>query len=151
VRCFLAWAAPVCAALCGLWLTHGTFEGIWIAVLVVLMFAVLAAYVRDFGQSLAQQMQLNDRLRAERDRAETAIAARSRFFAAASHDLRQPLGVMRWYGDAVRMHAQTLGHEALRNIGEGIGRGTQDHGERRAGRRQKGEGRSSHRILAPEW
>jgi two-component system, sensor histidine kinase len=136
VQLYLAWAAPVALTLAGTWLHLPDFESAWIAVLVLLMFLLLTLYVRDDGKMLASQIDLVEKLRAERDRAdaernraqaerrhaESAALAKSRFFAAASHDLRQPLGVLRWYGDAVTTHARRIDHEALLAIGEGIGR-----------------------------
>jgi len=136
VSIYAAWAAPVALTLAGAWLSLHSFESTWIAVLLLMMFLLLILYVRDYGRTLARQVELAEKLRAERDRAdaereraeaerqraEHAVIARTRFFAAASHDLRQPLGVLRWYGDAVTAHARRLDHEALLAIGEGIGR-----------------------------
>lgn len=129
VSIFLSWAIPVLVPLAGAWISLGSFEGYWIAALLVLMFLLLVLYVRDYGRTLARQVELTEHLRVERDRAdaerkraEDAVVARTRFFAAASHDLRQPLGVLRWYGDAVTAHAQRLNSEPLLAIGEGIGR-----------------------------
>ena len=133
---FVAWIVPVWAALVSGWLSTRSFEGPWISLLLTLMFALLVGYVRDYGRSLERELESAEKLRIERDRAESereraetereraekAIVARTRFFAAASHDLRQPLGVLRWYGDAVVAHATRLDHEALLSIGEGIGR-----------------------------
>jgi signal transduction histidine kinase/ActR/RegA family two-component response regulator len=122
VRPYLCWAAPIALALMGGWLWRGTFEGRLTAVLLLLMFGLLALNVRSFGLTLEQLRRQIARANDERQRAEIAVLARTRFFAAASHDLRQPLGVLRWYGDAVRVHAAHLDHEPLKAIGEGIGR-----------------------------
>ena len=122
VRSYLAWALPVVTALVAMWLAQRNSVGVGLALLIVLMFGMLTAYVRDFGLALRQQETLSESLRVERDRAESAIAARNRFFAAASHDLRQPLSVLSWYGDAVAVHARNLDHAALQQIAAGIAR-----------------------------
>lgn len=116
------WAAPLFLAFCGVWLARADVEGIAIALLLAMFFFVLRSYVRDYGAVLAREMTWAEQLRVERDRAEEAIVARGRFFAAASHDLRQPIAVMRWYGEAVEEHARQLDHAGLNQIGEGIAR-----------------------------
>ncbi len=122
VRPYLWWMAPLALALVWGWIAQGTFEGRWIAALLLLMFALLAVNVRNFGRTLDQLREQIRRANDERQRAEIAVLAKARFFAAASHDLRQPLGVLRWYGDAVCAYAEQLNHEPLRAVGEGIGR-----------------------------
>ena len=140
---YLAWAAPLALSLVLSWAATLDFEGGWIALLLVLMFALLVGNVRIYGQTLRRQAELAGTLRRERDRAdaerdraqaqwhraeaeraraEEAVLARTRFFASASHDLRQPLGVLRWYGDAVVAHARQLEHDRLLAIGEGMAR-----------------------------
>jgi len=119
---YLAGAGPLVLGLVAMWLSQGDWQGVGISLLILLMFGTLLLYVREFGLALARQAALSESLRVERDRAESAAAARSRFFAAASHDLRQPLGVLRWYGDAVALHADKLEHQPLRDIAEGIAR-----------------------------
>ena len=136
VRPYLFWEAPIALALMGGWIWRGTFEGRLTSVLLLLMFGLLTLNVRGFGATLEELRRQIERANQERDRAaaeksradderqraETAVLAKTRFFAAASHDLRQPLGVLRWYGDAVRVHADHLDHAPLKAIGEGIGR-----------------------------
>jgi two-component system, sensor histidine kinase len=116
------WAAPLFLAFSGVWLARADIEGIAIALLLAMFFFVLRSYVRDYGAVLAREMTWAEQLRVERDRAEEAIVARGRFFAAASHDLRQPIAAMRWYGEAVQEHARLLDHAGLKQIGEGIAR-----------------------------
>jgi signal transduction histidine kinase/ActR/RegA family two-component response regulator len=133
---YLAWALPTGGALAIGWLSQGGFDSAWLALLLALAFLMLTLNVKAFGHTL-DQLRLevtranHERERAvlaqaeanaQRHRAENAVAAKTRFFAAASHDLRQPLGVLRWYGDAVSVYAQRLEHEALTGIGEGIAR-----------------------------
>lgn len=141
VKAYAAWVLPLGGVLIGAWLSHNDFEGRWIAMLLTLLLGLLVLNVRSYGLTLQQLGEEVDRVNAERLRAETerqraeverrradderqraevAVLAKTRFFAAASHDLRQPLGVLRWYGDAVRLHADQLGHAPLQAIGEGI-------------------------------
>lgn len=134
VPLYLAWAVPSGGALFMGWLSRGDFDGPWLAALLAAVFAMLTFNVRAMGRTLERLRQEVSRANLERERAvvaqneadaqrhlaEGAVAAKTRFFAAASHDLRQPLGVLRWYGDAVSVHAQRLQHEALIGIGEGI-------------------------------
>ena len=129
VKAYAAWVIPLGTVQVGAWLLHNDFEGRWIAGLMTLLLTLLVLNVRSYGHTLQQlgkevERAESERRRAdeERERAEVAVLAKTRFFAAASHDLRQPLGVLRWYGDAVRLHANRLGHEPLKDIAEGIGR-----------------------------
>lgn len=52
-----------------------------------------------------ENMALVEQLKVERDRAETANLAKSRFLAAASHDLRQPLHALGLFLDSLERHA----------------------------------------------
>ena len=122
VQAYAAWVLPLAIILVVKWLSHGTFEGMWIAGLLFVMFAMLIVAVQNYGKTLLRLRNEIQRADNERNRAERAVLAKTRFFAAASHDLRQPLGVLRWYGDAVSVYAKQLKHEQLVQIGEGIGR-----------------------------
>ncbi|MDT7834643.1 sensor histidine kinase [Aquabacterium sp. OR-4] len=122
LRLYLLWALPLCATLAGLWLARGGPEGWGIALLVLLFFGLLGSYVRDYGALLRREREAATALRLERDRATAAVHARSQFFMAASHDLRQPLGAIRWYGEAVLEHARQLQHDTLADIGAGLAR-----------------------------
>ncbi len=122
LRLYLLWAMPLCLTLSGLWLARGGIVGWGIAVLVLLFFGLLGSYVRDYGALLRRERETAEALRLERDRATAAVHARSQFFLAASHDLRQPLGAIRWYGEAVVEHARLLQHDTLADIGAGLAR-----------------------------
>ncbi len=129
VPLYLAWSTPVALSLMSVWLLRGNVEGAWIALLLLLMFTLLTLYVRDFGRILGKEVRLRQALEEQRDlarhegrRAEEAVVARTRFFETASHDLRQPLGALRWYGDAVAAYARQLEHEKLLDVAAGIER-----------------------------
>lgn len=117
---YLAWGIPAIGGLMVAWVSRGTFEGHWLAFMLVMMFVMLCLNVRSYGAALDQLRLEVERANSEKQRAETAVQARTRFFASASHDLRQPLGVLRWYGDAVRIHATQLAHDTLLKIGDGV-------------------------------
>jgi signal transduction histidine kinase/CheY-like chemotaxis protein len=115
VKALLAWGVPLFAVLIGGWLWRGGVSGNAIALLLALLFAVLLAYVRDQRHMIEELVRLVDdkeslskSLQVERDRAEQASAGKTRFFAAASHDLRQPL-------HALSINATTLGLLANRS------------------------------------
>lgn len=120
LRLYLPWAAPLCAVLVLQWASRGDALGPGVAVLVLLLFGLLGSYVRDYGAILDRERRLAEDLRQERDRAKAAVLTRSQFFMAASHDLRQPLGAIRWYSEAVSEHARLLEHDTLADIGSGL-------------------------------
>ncbi|SCK26543.1 Signal transduction histidine kinase [Variovorax sp. HW608] len=122
LRSYVGWMAIVGAALCIGWVTRGTLEGSAIATLLLLLFVVLTFYVRDQGRALVQLVSLSESLRRERDRAEKASEAKTRFFAAASHDLRQPLTALSYNAATVQELARLSGDEMLDRVGQGIRR-----------------------------
>jgi two-component system, sensor histidine kinase len=122
LRSYLTWGVVFGGTLAGCWLSRADLEGVAIAALVVSLFAVLTLYVRDQGRSLVQLVSLSESLRWERDRAERASEAKTRFFAAASHDLRQPLTALSYNAATVQALAQARGDEQLAQLGAGIGR-----------------------------
>ena len=58
----------------------------------------------------------------ERDRAQAAADARTRFFAAASHDLRQPLHALAINATTLSLLARQADDPRLRDLSQGIGR-----------------------------
>ena len=61
-----------------------------------------------------------DRVKAERDRAEAASASKTRFFAAASHDLRQPLHALSINATTLDLVARRSGDPLLKEVSQGI-------------------------------
>jgi signal transduction histidine kinase/CheY-like chemotaxis protein len=122
VRSYLAWAAVFGGSLAVCWLSRGTLEGGAIALLVVFLFSILTLYVRDQGRTLAKLVELTESLRIERDRAEAASEAKTRFFAAASHDLRQPLTALSYNAATVQALAAASGEETLARVGDNLTR-----------------------------
>ena len=105
LRAYVAYAAPMFLPLALMWLLAGPWLGFAVATLIVLFFGVQMRFARDnlatFEQSFRirlENRELAERLAAERselertrDAAVQANREKSRFLAAASHDLRQPL------------------------------------------------------------
>jgi signal transduction histidine kinase/nitroreductase/ActR/RegA family two-component response regulator len=111
------------------WMLHGGVFGWALAGLVLL---VLPGSVRSVlgqrkvledavRQSLRNQ-DLATSLAIERDRAQAAGDARTRFFAAASHDLRQPLHALSINATTLELLARRAEDPRLRELSGGIGR-----------------------------
>jgi signal transduction histidine kinase/CheY-like chemotaxis protein len=131
-RAFYAYTVPLMGALAAGWTLQGDVAGAWNAVLVVLFAAILAVFVRESERTLRESYEIRhkherllrelDRERQavirERDRAEEANRAKSRFLAAASHDLRQPLHTVSLFSAALALHKAD---ERTRELGREIG------------------------------
>ncbi len=96
----------------------------WLLAALILAFAwILAGLARDtykvFADSVLirqQQLRSNERLRQALQRAETANRAKTRFFASASHDLRQPLHTLSLLGAALSL--RTLEPASQKIVGQ---------------------------------
>ena len=120
MRSYLFWSAPVYAALVIAWLSIATVDAVVLALLIAWMASTLLQFVREAYRTLsesiairAENVELVATLRVARDTALSAVEARTRFFAAASHDLRQPL-------HAMSMHVATLGLKADGAVAETV-------------------------------
>ncbi len=112
---FIAYLIPTVFPLAMLWaVSPGIAEPGWIerstAVVIALFGAIMIALARDafrmFRESFeirTQQAALNRQLEAALERAEAASRAKTRFLAAASHDLRQPIHTLSLFGAALAM------------------------------------------------
>lgn len=112
---YLSWALPFASGLVGGWLWQGGVEGYGLALLVPLMLAVLARFVSDQGEAQRRLLRSNAALR-------EANEARTRFFAAASHDLRQPLTALAYNVATVEALAQLREDADLGRVGAGLRR-----------------------------
>jgi two-component system, sensor histidine kinase len=120
-RNFDLYAAPTVAMLALAWCVWGKIEPSWvnyvIAFLLVVFYRVGSKFVGEseamFRESwrirfenknlIAQLQEQQQGLKLERDRSEAANSAKSRFLAAASHDLRQPLHTVSLYSAALSL------------------------------------------------
>ena len=95
---FVAYGGMLYGAVAVSWLLHGSWLGVGVAMLTLMQFGLQTRYARRAGESFVESyrmrqenLALAQRLAEARDAAESANRAKSRFLAAASHDLRQPL------------------------------------------------------------
>ncbi|RZL96486.1 MAG: response regulator [Variovorax sp.] len=110
------------------WFWRGGTLGIALGIGIVTMYLVLLASVRDHGRNLKELMglvednaQLSESVKLARDRAEAASEAKTRFFAAASHDLRQPLHALSINATTLDILAQRGNDGLLKEVSRGIG------------------------------
>jgi signal transduction histidine kinase/CheY-like chemotaxis protein len=119
---YVQWAVMYGGTLAVVWLLQGTWETASMAALAVLLFVMLSLHVRDQGRMLLELVSLTDSLQRERDRVESVSASKTRFFAAASHDLRQPLTALAYHAATIQAVAQRDDDPLLRQVGDGISR-----------------------------
>ena len=112
---YLAYTIPIMIPLSLLWmLSPGIESAGWAEVsmgLLMILFGInLVSMAKDsfrlFRESLEirfQQANLNKQLQAALDKAESASRSKTRFLAAASHDLRQPLHTLALFGAALSL------------------------------------------------
>ena len=127
-RAFVGFCTLTFCALAGGWAWRGGAVGYLFAAGTGLVYFMLLATVRDQGRMLHELMAvqddnaiLADTVRQERDRAEAASAAKTRFFAAASHDLRQPLHALSINATTLDILAQRGADPLIKEISRGIG------------------------------
>ncbi len=120
-RNFDLYAVPTVALLSVAWIAWGKIDPSWVNLIIALLLAVFcrvgSQFVAEseamFRQSwqirfenknlIAQLQEQQLGLKLERDRSEAANSAKSRFLAAASHDLRQPLHTVSLYSAALSL------------------------------------------------
>ena len=103
-----AYAIPAISMSAGRFLAEGTFEYQGGAVLLILYLVIILLIGRNQNQSAHEAIRLRfknldlvEKLREQKEVAEQANLAKSKFLAAASHDLRQPLHAMTLFSDAL--------------------------------------------------
>lgn len=108
---------------------QGTVESVWVGVLILILIAVLGAHLSDQAKGLSQFVQLAidnerlaDSLRRARDAAEAASLSKTRFFAAASHDLRQPLHALSINATTLELLATRQGDPLIKELSHSINR-----------------------------
>jgi signal transduction histidine kinase/CheY-like chemotaxis protein len=127
VRPFLTWAVLAAGSLAIAWALQGDTDGPWLGALIVSLIAVLTGHVRDQGQGLRDFVTLasdNERLaaslRVARDQSEAASQSKTRFFAAASHDLRQPLHALSINATTLELLARRQADPRIRDLSQSI-------------------------------
>ena len=91
---YLAWCTPIAGALIGCWLLARGPGILGVALLIVVLFALLIQAVAEQARLQREMVNLGLALSRAKEGAERASEAKTRFFAAASHDLRQPLAAL---------------------------------------------------------
>lgn len=131
LRAFAAVVLPTLMFSIG-WLWHGGLLGNFLGLLFAGSLVPAFASVRQQRRSLEELVTLLDdnealarSLKAERDRAQAASEAKTRFFAAASHDLRQPLHALSINATTLELVAGRSGDALLNELSQGIGRSLQ--------------------------
>ena len=123
------WILLVGSVLVAGWLWQADLVGVAMALLTISMLATLLAQAAEQERALARAVslswdneQLAASLRVERDRAQLASESKTRFFAAASHDLRQPLHALSINAYALAMLARRQGEPKIVKLSDSIER-----------------------------
>ncbi len=117
-KSYLAWGGPIVLLLAAGWWTVGSFEGRWIAVLLVLLFVVLWQNVRASNATVRELVHLAR----ERQR---LVESKARFFAAANHDLRQPLHALAINATTLEVVARRAQDPAISELSRSISKALQ--------------------------
>jgi signal transduction histidine kinase/CheY-like chemotaxis protein len=111
------------------WLLQADLIGVAMALMTMSMLATLLAQAAEQERALNRSValawdneQLAGSLRIERDRAQSASDSKTRFFAAASHDLRQPLHALSINAFALAMLARRQGQPKIVALSDSIER-----------------------------
>ncbi|MBB5205795.1 signal transduction histidine kinase/CheY-like chemotaxis protein [Inhella inkyongensis] len=123
---YLAWCAPIAGALVLSWLQRGGLESWIFALLILVLFALLIQAVAEQARLQRDMVRLGSDLRRAKEGAERASEAKTRFFAAASHDLRQPLAALTYQIATVQALAGVHKDERLAQTAAGLRRSLQD-------------------------
>ncbi len=75
---------------------------------------------RQLAEEIARRARTENELRAAHARAEAAVLSKSRFLAAASHDLRQPVQSLFLFFELLKRHVAAGGDEVLGNFGRSL-------------------------------
>jgi signal transduction histidine kinase/CheY-like chemotaxis protein len=98
-------APPTIVPLIVRMLLEGDFVHLLVAAGGILVLALTLYYARHLSGLIAESFNMRFENVLERNRAEAASRAKTRFLASASHDLRQPLHTLSLYSAALKLHA----------------------------------------------
>ncbi len=128
-KVFAGWAIPLGLVLGPAWVWRGGDLGFGMAIISVGHLVTMTGFAAAQSQALRRRVglsieneQLTSRLRIERDRAEAASHARTRFLAAGSHDLRQPLHALSINAATLSLLSKRLQDPLLSEVSGSIGR-----------------------------
>jgi signal transduction histidine kinase/CheY-like chemotaxis protein len=128
LRAGLGYGVPTLGTLITGWLWHGGVLGYGLAAFLALSFALSIVAIRSQRKALTEVVRVIDdneslsaALARERDRAASVSESKTRFFAAASHDLRQPLHALSINATTLDLIARRSDHEVLKEVSQGIG------------------------------
>ncbi|VTU37328.1 Aerobic respiration control sensor protein ArcB [Variovorax sp. PBL-H6] len=126
-RAFVGFCTLTFCCLAAGWAWRGGAIGYMFAAGILLVYFMLLATVKDQGRMLHKLMNvlddnavLSEAVRQERDRATAASEAKTRFFAAASHDLRQPLHALSINATTLDILARRSSDPLLKEVSRGI-------------------------------
>ena len=130
-RIYGSWAVAVGGPLAWGWISQvSTLPlGLGVGLLTPLMLVLLTLFVRDQGRAQEQLVtvaydneRLAESLRLERDKAHAANQSKTRFFAAASHDLRQPLHALAINATTLELVARRQTDPVVKELSQSINR-----------------------------
>ncbi len=122
VRGYLLYAAVLGVGHAACWIQAGGWAAWAPGALVIVLLVALTQYVRDQGRAQLTLIRTNTQLANAKAAAERANEARTRFFAAASHDLRQPLTALAYNVATVEALARLRHDDQLARVGQGLRR-----------------------------
>jgi signal transduction histidine kinase/CheY-like chemotaxis protein len=117
-RAYFGWGLPIAGALAAGWWWHGGMEQRWLSVLLLLLFFGLVA------NATAASRRLRELVRLAREHEGLAMA-KSRFFAAANHDLRQPLHALAVNATTLEVLARRQPDPLIKDLSLSISRSLQ--------------------------
>ena len=128
-RIYALWSVGMGASLAWGWLSQGSVLSLGFGFLIPMMLLMLTLFVRDQGRSQVQLVsaaydneRLAESLRLERDKAQAANQSKTRFFAAASHDLRQPLHALAINATTLELVARRQTDPVVKELSQSINR-----------------------------
>ena len=128
-RIYALWSVVMGASLAWGWLSQGSVLSLGFGFLIPMMLLMLTLFVRDQGRSQEQLVtaaydneRLAESLRLERDKAQAANQSKTRFFAAASHDLRQPLHALAINATTLELVARRQTDPVVKELSQSINR-----------------------------